>query len=133
MSHELRWNPLLREWIIVSGKRDERPWRREHCPFCAGELETQGSWDVLALRNKFPALSPDAPALSGKNPYYRPSALGYCEVILETSEHEGDFHTIPLGQVSRYLRLLVDRTLALGSEHSVKYVMPFKNRSISSD
>ena len=128
MSHELRWNPLLSEWIIVSGGRQERPWREAYCPFCPGGPETQGDWNVLSIPNRFPALSPDAPQISETSPYGRSRALGVCEVIVETREHKGDFHNMPLGQVSDFIHLLGDRTKQLASLHYVKHVMPFKNK-----
>jgi UDPglucose--hexose-1-phosphate uridylyltransferase len=51
--NELRWNPLLRCWTIVAGRRIKRPWRSGECPFCPGGEETAGSWNVLALPNKY--------------------------------------------------------------------------------
>lgn len=128
MSHELRWNPLLSEWIIISGGRQERPWREVYCPFCPGGPETQGDWSVLSIPNRFPALSPDAPEVRETSPYIKSRALGLCEVIVETREHEGDFHNMPLTQVSNFVDLLAERTKELSSLPYVKYVMPFKNK-----
>jgi UDPglucose--hexose-1-phosphate uridylyltransferase len=128
LSHELRWNPLLSEWIIISGGRQERPWRQVYCPFCPGGSETQGEWNVLSMPNRFPALSPDAPEVSETSPYLKSRALGACEVVVETREHKGDFHNMPVKQVSHFIHLLADRTKQLGSLHYVKHVMPFKNK-----
>jgi len=59
--NELRWNPLLGCWVIVSSSRSARPWRRvERCPFCPGSEEAGFGWDVLVLDNRYPALRPDA-------------------------------------------------------------------------
>jgi UDPglucose--hexose-1-phosphate uridylyltransferase len=128
LSHELRWNPLLGGWIIVSGGREERPWREEYCPFCPGGPETQGDWNVLSIPNRFPALSPDAPQVFETSIYPKSRALGRCEVIVETRKHEGDFHNMPLSQVSDFIRLLADRTKELASLRYVKHIMPFKNK-----
>lgn len=128
MSRELRWNPLLSEWIIVSGGRQERPWREAYCPFCPGGPETQGDWNVLSIPNRFPALSPDAPHVFETSPYAKSRALGICEVIVETREHEGDFHNMSLRQVSDFIHLLADRTKELASVRYVKHIMPFKNK-----
>jgi UDPglucose--hexose-1-phosphate uridylyltransferase len=128
LSHELRWNPLLSEWIIVSGGREERPWREEYCPFCPGGPETQGDWKVLSIPNRFPALSPDAPQVFETSDYTKSRALGRCEVIVETREHKGDFHNMPLSQVSDFVHLLANRTKELASLRFVKHVMPFKNK-----
>jgi UDPglucose--hexose-1-phosphate uridylyltransferase len=99
-----------------------------YCPFCPGGSETQGEWNVLSLPNRFPALSPDAPEVSETSPYLKSRALGACEVIVETREHEGDFHNMPVKQVSHFIHLLADRTKQLGSSHYVRHVMPFKNK-----
>ena len=128
MSHELRWNPLLSEWIIVSGGREERPWREVYCPFCPGGPKTHGDWNVLSIPNRFPALSPDAPLVSKVSPHPKSRALGVCEVIVETREHKGDFHNMALTQVSHFIRLLADRTKELASLRYVKHIMPFKNK-----
>ena len=128
MSRELRWNPLLSEWVIVSGGREERPWREEYCPFCPGGPETQGDWNVLSIPNRFPALSPDAPQVFETSPYTKSRALGRCEVIVETREHKGDFHNMSLSQVSDFIRLLANRSKELASLRYVKHIMPFKNK-----
>jgi UDPglucose--hexose-1-phosphate uridylyltransferase len=128
LSQELRWNPLLSEWVIISGGRQERPWREARCPFCPGGPETQGDWNVLCLPNRFPALSPEAPEVSESSLYVRSRALGLCDVIVETREHEGDFHNMSLSQVSDFIHLLAQRTKELNSLRYVKQVMPFKNK-----
>jgi UDPglucose--hexose-1-phosphate uridylyltransferase len=128
MSQELRWNPLLEEWVAVSGKRKERPWRRGRCPFCPGRPGTEGDWEVLALPNKFPVFSYDAPRARGIRPYLRSRAQGRCEVIVESREHRGDFQDLPLERVSKYVKLLGERSAELGSLPFVRQVVPFKNK-----
>ncbi|MEM3922227.1 MAG: galactose-1-phosphate uridylyltransferase [Nitrososphaerota archaeon] len=128
MSHELRWNPLLRCWTIVAGRRIKRPWRSGKCPFCPGGEETAGSWRVLALPNRYPALSPNAPEVLGDDLFGKARALGECEVIIESPQHEGDFPDFPLDQVALYIELLAERTRILGSKPYIKCVVPFKNK-----
>ncbi|MEM2740462.1 MAG: galactose-1-phosphate uridylyltransferase [Candidatus Bathyarchaeia archaeon] len=129
--HELRWNPLLGCWIIVAGHRRERPWHSTFCPFCPGGHETQGEWSVLALPNRYPALSLTPPRVDkGGKPFMKGEALGVCEVIVETPSHEGDFQNIPLEQVSEYILLLGERTRKIASNPAIEYVMPFKNKGV---
>jgi UDPglucose--hexose-1-phosphate uridylyltransferase len=66
--------------------------------------------------------------VSGSSPYVRSRALGMCDVIVETREHEGDFHNMSLSQVSDFIHLLAKRTKELSSLRYVKQVMPFKNK-----
>jgi len=128
LTHELRWNPLLEEWVVISSGRKGRPWRSGDCPFCPGRAETRGDWQVLALPNKFPAFSADAPGVQGRGPYAKSRAQGVCEVIVESREHAGDFHNFPLERVSRYVELLGERSAELGSKPFVRQVVPFKNK-----
>lgn len=129
--HELRWNPLLGCWIIVAEHRRGRPWHSTFCPFCPGGPETQGEWSVLALQNRYPALSLTPPRVdSGRRPFTKSEALGVCEVVVETPLHEGDFQNIPLEQVSRYILLLGERTREIASNPVIEYVMPFKNKGV---
>jgi len=83
---------------------------------------------VLALPNRFPAFSVDAPGVQGAGLYRKSRAKGICEVIVESREHAGDFHNFPLERVSRYVELLRERSVELGSKPFVKQVMPFKNK-----
>ncbi|MBS7642527.1 MAG: galactose-1-phosphate uridylyltransferase [Candidatus Bathyarchaeia archaeon] len=129
--HELRWNPLLDCWIIVAGHRKGRPWHSTFCPFCPGGSETQGEWRVLALPNRYPALSLNPPKVDeGCEPFIKSEALGVCEVVVETPVHEGDFQDIPLEQVSEYILLLGERTRDIASNPAIEYVMPFKNKGV---
>jgi len=129
LTHELRWNPLLGSWIVVAGHRIKRPWRKGECPFCPGGPETGGEWTVLSIPNKYPSLSPDAPEVCSESYLFKKErAQGICEVIIETTSHEGDFHTIPLQNVMEYLKLLGERTVELAKYSFIRYVLPFKNK-----
>jgi len=135
--HELRWNPLIRQWIIVAAHRAVRPWRPEDkektsCPFCPGapELKDLDSWDVVVLPNKYPALVPD-PGLPGqyKHPsYVSKEAKGVSEVIIETPMHEGDFHTLPLPHVLKVMRVFKEEFEKLSRLDYVEYVALFRNK-----
>jgi len=136
--HELRWNPFLGQWVIIAGHRGRRPWRPEErergfrCPFCPGSPETErfgDSWDVIVLPNKFPALKPDAPEVAGGGDLFRRGrALGLCEVVVETPEHEGDLHTLGLEHMAKVVRVFADEYRRLGSLPYVKYVAEFRNK-----
>jgi len=131
VSPELRWNPQLGDWVIVSAQRETRPWQlTTTCPFCPGAPETLGDWDVLVLPNRFPALEPKAekPALKPKSPYKVSKANGVCEVVVETREHEGDLCDLSLEHMAKVIEVFKSRYQKLGSLSYVKYVLIFRNK-----
>ena len=134
--NELRWNPLLGNWIIVAGRRAKRPWRpsnaEEGCPFCPGSPETApyGDWDVLTLPNKYPALIPNPKKPEPPQPsiYRNMAARGYCEVVVETPKHQGDLHNIELEHLAKVVRTFIKEYVRLSSIDFVKYVAIFRNK-----
>src|SRR5450631_654380 len=76
-----RWNPLLREWILVSPHRTQRPWQGQvastsappavtydpSCYLCPGNERAGGARNpaytsTFVFDNDFAALKPDTPA-----------------------------------------------------------------------
>ena len=129
---ELRWDPILSEWIIVSGTRQERPITPQRsCPFCAGAEEIpEGKWKVLSLPNKFAALLPKPPAPSVKsNRFYscRP-AQGECEVVLYTPNHNASLRSLSPEHIESVIDLWTHRYSELSRRDYVKYVFIFENK-----
>ena len=65
-SSELRWNPLLGEWIVTATHRQDRTFLPppDHCPFCPGTAAAGGeisapTYDLVVLENRFPSLQPN--------------------------------------------------------------------------
>ena len=59
---ELRWHPLLREWVGVAAKRQNRPQMpKDWCPFCPGSGQVPDHYDTYLYPNDFAALSKDYP------------------------------------------------------------------------
>lgn len=132
LHNELRWNPLLRIWNVVSTKRESRPWRAEGCPFCPGKPETGFDWDVLVLDNRFPSLAPDAtPSRESFDLYKVEPAYGYCKVVIETPEHTGDLDTIPFRHLVKYIKTLQKETSQICHDPKIRYVAIFRNKGKS--
>lgn len=136
--HEIRWNPLIRQWVIVAAHRAARPWRPEdrgaefRCPFCPGapELRHLDKWDVVVLPNKYPALVPEAPPVEGEGleAYAKREARGVAEVIVETPDHEGDLHTLSLQHAAKVVKAFRDEIERLSKLDFVQYVAAFRNK-----
>jgi UDPglucose--hexose-1-phosphate uridylyltransferase len=127
---EIRWNPILREWVIITSTRNNRPVMPRRCPFCPNAHEGAGEWDVKALPNRFPSLIPDCPEPSTlRNGFFRRAAgRGLCEVVLYTNDHKAKLHELSQEHVERLVRLLIERYKNLSKKKFTKYVLIFENR-----
>jgi UDPglucose--hexose-1-phosphate uridylyltransferase len=137
-SLELRWNPLVAEWVVVATERQERTFLPppQYCPFCptrdpafATEVPAP-HYEVVALENRFPSFRPDAPEPASANSELqtRTAARGVCEVILYSPEHDASLGGLPQAQVRHLLDAWADRYQELGSREDVHYVYIFENR-----
>lgn len=129
---ELRWDPILREWIIVSGERGKRPLLPEgFCPFCPSSEEVPASgWTVLSIPNRFPSLRADPPLPNNKSDKLyrcRPSK-GVCEVVIYTPKHEATLADLSIENIRAVIDLWADRFEDLGKREYVKYVFIFENK-----
>ena len=67
MTHELRLDPLTREWVAIVADRQGRPnlapdpTGTDGCPFCLGGLEAPEPYTVRAFENRWPPFAPGAP------------------------------------------------------------------------
>lgn len=114
---ELRWHPLLREWVVVAANRQDRPQMPEDwCPFCPGSGRVPDNYDVYLYPNDFPAFSFDDP-----------NAPGACDVVLYSPEHNRLPSELPLTQWHRIIELWTHRSIELISDPRVKHVAVFEN------
>ena len=139
---ELRQDPLNGEWIAVAAHRHTRAFLppSHQCPLCPTTAENLSeipdNFDVAVFENKNPAFGalpegesiPDLsaqnnPALGRKLP-----AVGRCEVVVFSPEHEGSLGQMPVSRVLTVLEALADRTDELQRLPGVKQVFPFENR-----
>ncbi len=109
---DLRIDPLTGAHVVVTPWRQQRPNRPQgSCPFCPGGLEAPGPYDVLYIKNRWPAL-PD----------------GRHEVILHSPDHDSSFPALGEDKSAQVIELWSARTAALGSRDDVAYVFVFENR-----
>jgi UDPglucose--hexose-1-phosphate uridylyltransferase len=151
---ELRRDPILDRWVIVSSERINRPsdfrHRREvrpsggFCPFCEGNEHTTPpeilaeraagaspdtpGWTLRVVPNKFPALTTEGErSVSGEGLYRSMSGTGTHEVVIETQEHERSLASLPPEGVESVLRAYRRRLLDLEKDRRLEYVLIFKN------
>jgi len=131
MVMELRWDPVLCEWVMVSNVREARPWRpQSSCPFCPGAPETGFGWEVLVLENRFPMLSPTPPKTRGSEwPFIRAEAYGKCFVVVETPRHEvDDLSDLPLESVAKVVESVRNLFKELSRDKRIVYALWFRNK-----
>ncbi len=129
---ELRFDALTREWVNIVGHRQTRPNLPSHgCPFCVGGLEAPDPYDVRSFANRWPALAPGQPpdlhVTAGDTNAGQP-AVGACEVVLFSPEHDQSLGSLPPEQVRKVVDLWAERTEALLARPEIEYVLVFENR-----
>ena len=54
---ELRWHPLIKDWVMIASNRQNRPnMPKDYCAFCP-KFGNVPEYEVLKYDNDFPALS----------------------------------------------------------------------------
>ena len=129
---ELRWNPLLRTWVIMSSHRQNRPLLESDisCPFCPESGKVPPDFDVYAYDNDFPSLDldPPEPDVAGDDLIPVRPAFGKCEVTLYSPEHDVTLPQLPLEHVMKLVEHWEERFRVLGSMEGIEYVFIFENR-----
>ena len=135
---ELRWHPLLSQWVITATHRQDRTFLppEDYCPLCPtkpGGFPTEvpaETYDIVVFENKFPSLQrqPPEPAVEGDAVSPVLPARGICEVVLYSPDHRASLPTMPVRRVANLVRVWRDRTAVLGGRGEIEYVFVFENR-----
>lgn len=135
---ELRWHPLLEEWVVTATHRQERTFfpPADYCPFCPtkpGGFPTEvlaANYDVVVLENRFPSFQtdPPEPAVSGNELTPVMPAQGVCEVVLYSPQHDATLVSLGREAVYKLVQVWRDRYEDLGARPDIKYVFIFENR-----
>ena len=84
---ELRWNPLLGEWVATATHRQQRTFLppADFCPSEPGGFPTEvpeSSYDIVAFENRFPSLRPHPePPIEGTELDPVRTSRGVCEAV----------------------------------------------------
>ena len=135
---ELRWHPLLGEWVATATHRQDRTFLppADFCPLCPtkpGGFPTEipePTYDIVVFENRFPSLLPDPPepAIEGDHFYEVRPSFGECEVVVYTPNHSSTLAQEPVEQIYKLVQVWTDRFRELSKLDFVKYVFIFENK-----
>jgi UDPglucose--hexose-1-phosphate uridylyltransferase len=127
--NELRWHPLLREWVAVAAHRQDRPQMpQDWCPFCPGSGRVPERYDVHLYPNDFASFRLDNPRFSPQVGLYQTTgALGATDVVLYHPDH----HLLPsqmsIDHWEKVVGLWTERFRELATHPDLRYVCIFEN------
>ncbi len=144
-----RFNPLTREWVLVSPHRTDRPWqgqvetggsesRPEYDPKCylcpgnarAGGVRNPHYESTFVFDNDFAALKPDTPLdrFAQDGLLIAESEPGICRVVCFSPRHDLTIAGMEPHDLRKVVDTWVDQFQDLGSRDAIRYVQIFENR-----
>lgn len=150
---ELRKDPIIGRWVIISTERAKRPSdlaversksRGGFCPLCPGNEDKTPSevfairegntqpdtpgWKLRIVPNKFPALKTEGNlGKKAEGIYDKMNGIGTHEIIIETTDHDANASTLTHDDYKHILLAYKQRILALKQDNRFRYISIFKN------
>lgn len=144
-----RYNPLSRDWVLVSPHRTKRPWQGQveklppdtrpvydaQCYLCPGNERAGGHRNpdytgTFAFQNDFAALLPDTPAGSAQpHPLLRAeSVAGVCRVLCFSPRHDLTVAEMEVRDLRGIVDAWAEHFTELNQTPGIAYVEIFENR-----
>jgi len=151
---ELRKDPIIGRWVIISTERGKRPTdfhslpekkKNALCPFCPGNESStppevmafrpkssqanKPGWTLRVISNKYPALKIEGDLnREGRGIFDKMNGVGAHEVIIETPDHQQDMVDLDDNGMENVLHAYVARIVDLKKDPRFKYILIFKNQ-----
>lgn len=144
-----RFNPLTREWVLVSPHRARRPWLGKveksvapaqlafdpACYLCPGNPRVEGVRNpdyksTFVFDNDFPALLPNVPAaaVDEEGLIVARSEAGTSRVVCFTPRHDLTIPRMSVEETRRVIDVWAEQYLELGARPAILHVQIFENR-----
>lgn len=144
-----RFNPLTREWLVVSPHRTKRPWQGQTekpnteiapaydptCYLCptnerAGGHRNPDYKDVFVFDNDFAALQSDVPAgnFNERNLLIAESERGICRVLCFSPDHGLTLARMQVDDIKTVVDEWIRQYRELGAVEFINHVQIFENR-----
>jgi UDPglucose--hexose-1-phosphate uridylyltransferase len=144
-----RFNPLTREWVLVSPQRTERPWQGKQerrpepphasydpdCYLCPGNARAGGVRNpkyssIFVFDNDFAALRPDTSTdeLNDAGLLVARAETGICRVVCFSERHDHTLAVMARDEHRKVVDTWAKQYRDLGSVPSINHVQIFENR-----
>jgi len=144
-----RFNPLIREWVLVSPHRTQRPWQGQvektvaerqpeydpECYLCPGNSRAGGhrnpKYDsTFVFENDFAALKPEGESIKidEKGLIVAEGERGMCRVICFSPRHDLTLARMSPAEIRKVIDVWVSQYQELGKVTWINYVQIFENR-----
>jgi UDPglucose--hexose-1-phosphate uridylyltransferase len=144
-----RFNPLTREWILVSPHRTDRPWQGQvekvaahaqseydpACYMCPGNTRATGARNphydaTFVFDNDYPGLrletTPDR--VDPKGLFVARGESGICRVVCFSPRHDVTISRMRVPEIRGVVDVWTEQCLEMGANPSIAYVQIFENR-----
>ncbi len=139
----MRFDALSAEWVTVATARQGRVHLppAEFDPLApqspTNPSEIPDDYDVAVFENRSPSFGPGTASDGPQGPAVEPiaigasrPAIGRCEVVCFSPDHEGSFGTQPTLRARTVVEAWAERTRALSTVPGIAQVFPFENRGV---
>jgi UDPglucose--hexose-1-phosphate uridylyltransferase len=144
-----RFNPMTREWVLVSPHRTERPWQGQvesvlpgassaydpNCYLCPGNARAGGVrnpayTETFVFDNDFPALKPETPGgeIQEQGLLVAQSETGRCRVVCFSPRHDLTMARMSVPELRHLVDTWVGEFSELGDDPRINSVQIFENR-----
>jgi UDPglucose--hexose-1-phosphate uridylyltransferase len=146
-----RYNPLRREWVLVSPNRTQRPWQGQteaavvpagltydpDCYLCPGNMRAGGArtdvyTSTYVFENDYAALKLDAPLFQSdteaKGLLVAEGESGVCRVICFSPRHDLTLAKMSVMEIRAVVDVWATQYAELGAREDIRYVQVFENR-----
>ncbi len=150
---ELRKDPIIDRWVIISTERGKRPsdipspeinTQKSFCPFCnknegktppeilafrpQNSSANSPGWTLRVVPNKFPALTVEGEIERvGEGMFDKMSGSGAHEVIIESPDHGVALEELPVKNLEDSFWAFQKRMVDLQKDDRFRYILVFKN------
>jgi len=144
-----RYNPLTREWVLVSPHRTGRPWQGQveteaavrpaeydpECYLCPGNARAGGVRNpqyssTFVFDNDFAALKPSTPEdrFEQDGLLVAETEPGVCRVVCFSPRHDLTIANMQAADLRKVVDVWVEQFADLGAKPFIRYVQIFENR-----